>query len=194
MNKSLLLLLALVILMPCATFAQDDDTTPVENIEAVEPDKKVKNVPEYDPLAPARAAFYSAVLPGLGQAYNKQYWKIPIAYGGFATTIYFYVKNDREYDRFRDAFKRRLAGFEDDEFFGVVTDDGLIEAQRFYQRNKEISILVTVGVYILNIVDANVAAHLRQFNVNEDLSFEPEFEFNELTGKTNLGVSLNYRF
>ena len=80
------------------------------------------------------------------------------------------------------------------EFFGVVTDNGLIEAQRFYQRNKEISILVTVGVYILNIVDANVAAHLRQFNVNEDLSFEPEFEFNELTGKTNLGVSLNYRF
>jgi len=180
--------------MPCATFAQDDNATPVENIEAVEPDKKVKSVPEYDPLAPARAAFYSAVLPGLGQAYNKQYWKIPIAYGGFATTIYFYVKNDREYDRFRDAFKRRLAGFEDDEFFGVVTDDGLIEAQRFYQRNKEISILVTVGVYILNIVDANVAAHLRQFNVNEDLSIEPEFEFNELTGKTNLGVSLNYRF
>ena len=194
MNKSLLLLLALVILMPCATFAQDDDATPVENIEAVEPDRRVKATPEYDPLAPARAAFYSAVLPGLGQAYNKQYWKIPIAYGGLATTIYFYVKNDREYDRFRNAFKRRLAGFEDDEFFGVVTDNGLIEAQRFYQRNKEISILVTVGVYILNIVDANVAAHLRQFNVNEDLSFEPEFEFNELTGKTNLGVSLNYRF
>jgi len=169
------------------------------NIEIVEvakerKPKRVKKVPEYDPLAPARAAFYSAVLPGLGQAYNEQYWKIPIAYGGLATTVYFYIRNDKEYDRFRDAFKRRLAGFEDDEFFGQVTDQGLIEAQRFYQRNKEVSLLVTVAVYVLNIVDANVSAHLRQFNVSEDLSLTPDFNFDELSGKTSLGMSLNFRF
>ena len=194
MNKSLLFLLVFLLCSAGISFSQEDSLIIKTETKKVLKPKKIKVVPEYEPLAPARAAFYSAVLPGLGQAYNKQYWKIPIAYGGFATTIYFYVQNDREYDRFRDAFKRRLAGFEDDEFFGVVTDNGLIEAQRFYQKNKEISLLVTVGVYILNIVDANVTAHLRQFNVNEDLSFEPEFEFNELTGKTNLGLSLNYRF
>lgn len=156
--------------------------------------KPVKDVPAYDALAPARAAFYSAVLPGLGQAYNKQYWKIPIAYGGLATTVYFYIRNDNEYNRFRDAFKRRLAGFEDDEFFGRVTDQGLIEAQRFYQRNKEISLLVTAAVYVLNIVDANVSAHLRQFNVSEDLSLQPDFRFDEFSGKTSLGMSLNFKF
>ena len=61
-----------------------------------------------NPLAPARAAFYSAVLPGLGQAYNKKYWKIPIVYGAIGTGVYFYTTNDREYQRFRDAYKERL--------------------------------------------------------------------------------------
>ena len=137
---------------------------------------------------------YSAVLPGLGQAYNKDYWKIPVAYAGLAIPIYFYINNDKEYNRFRDAYKRRLAGFEDDEFFGQVNDDGLIEAQRFYQRNKEISLLVTAAIYVINIVDANVSAHLRQFNVSDDLSLQPDFQFDEFSGKTHYVMSLNYKF
>ena len=81
----------------------------------------------YDPLAPQRAAFYSAVLPGLGQAYNKKYWKIPIIYAGMATGVYFYLQNDKDYDRFRNAYKRRLAGFTDDEFYG--DNEGLVIAE-----------------------------------------------------------------
>src|SRR5690554_5849799 len=79
----------------------------------------IKPFPEYDPLAPSRAAFYSAVVPGLGQAYNKSYWKIPIIYAGMATGIYFYKQQDQDYNRFRDAYKRRLAGYKDDEFYGT---------------------------------------------------------------------------
>ena len=160
-------------------------------------DQKEKEYEPYNALAPAKAAFYSAVLPGLGQAYNGSYWKIPIAYAGIGTGVYFYLENDKQYDRYRDAYKDRLAG-RIDEFTvnGVqnISTDRLVDAQEFYQKNKEISILVTVGVYILNIIDANVEAHLRQFNVDEDLSVKPNLDFNSLSGKTNYGLTLNYSF
>ncbi|PKO99264.1 MAG: hypothetical protein CVU03_02570 [Bacteroidetes bacterium HGW-Bacteroidetes-2] len=146
----------------------------------------------YDPLAPSRAAFYSAVIPGLGQAYNKKYWKIPIIYAGIGTSIYFYVNRNQEYNRFRDAYKRRLAGFTDDEFQGIANET-LIRAQQREKRNKDVSIAVAVGFYLLNIVDANVDAHLKQYNVSEDLSFQPNVEFNALNATTNYGFSLTYQ-
>ena len=147
-----------------------------------------------DPLAPSRAAFYSAVVPGLGQAYNKKYWKIPIIYAALGTSVYFYINNNKEYNRYRDAYKRRLAGYEDDEFIGRVTDDGLRNAQKLYKRNKELSLLITVGIYALNIIDANVDAHLLQYNVDDNLTLTPHLKINELDAKTNLGLTLNFSF
>jgi len=147
-----------------------------------------------DPLSPARAAFYSAVLPGLGQAYNKKYWKIPIVYAGLGIGIYFYIDNNKEYNRYRDAYKRRLAGFEDDEFFGTVTTDGLEEAQKQFGRNREISLLVTLAIYALNIIDANVDAHLLQYNVDDNLSLKPHYKLNEFDNTGDLGLTLNFKF
>ena len=151
----------------------------------------------YDPLSPARAAFYSAALPGLGQAYNGKYWKIPIVYTALGVGVYFYFDNDRQYDRYRSAYKQRLAGdpdeFTDENGSPILSTAALIDAQKFYQRNKEISILVTVGIYALNIIDANVDAHLQQFNVSEDLSLRPSLNFDRVTGKADYGVSLNFR-
>ena len=147
-------------------------------------------------LRPSKATFYSAVLPGLGQAYNKKYWKIPVVYGALATGIYFYNQNDQDYNRYRNAYKRRLAGFTDDEFYGngqypAISNDGLIRAQKTLKRNKELSILVTVGLYILNIIDANVDAHLLQYNLDENLTLIPNIEFNEVQNTSNFGISLN---
>ncbi|MDC7995541.1 DUF5683 domain-containing protein [Altibacter sp. HG106] len=155
------------------------------------------SVVAYDPLAPSKAAFYSAVVPGLGQAYNKRYWKIPVIYAGIAAGVYFYVQNDKDYDRFRNAYKRRLAGFTDDEFFGtgsepVISNDRLIDAQKNAQKNKDVSILVAIGFYLLNIVDANVDAHLRQFNVSEDLSLQPKVEVDPIRAQTQYGLSFRY--
>ena len=149
---------------------------------------------EYDALSPSKAAFYSAVLPGLGQAYNKKYWKIPIVYAAIGTGIYFYVTNNNQYNDVRDAYKRRLAGFQDDEFQGQLTDDGLLEAQKTLRRNKELSLLITFGLYALNIIDANVDAHLMQFNVNDDLSFKPHYKIEEFDNKGRFGLTLNYQF
>jgi len=148
---------------------------------------------EINPLAPSKAAFYSAIVPGLGQAYNKKYWKIPIVYGAIGTSLYFYISNNKKYHKYRDAYKHRLAGFEDDEF-QYLDDARLIQAQRFYQRNRDLSLLLSVGFYILNIVDANVDAHLLQFNVSDKLSLQPDVYQNDINYKTNIGLSFNYKF
>ena len=152
-----------------------------------------------DPLRPAKAAFYSAVLPGLGQAYNKKYWKIPIVYAAIGTGFYFYLDNNKLYKQYRNAYKRRLAGFTDDEFYGpgdtpFLSDEALIRAQRTLKRNKELSMLVTVGLYVLNIIEANVDAHLLQYNLDENLALKPFIDFNNPNYTTQICLSLNIKF
>ncbi|WP_224490047.1 DUF5683 domain-containing protein [Robertkochia flava] len=160
---------------------------------------------QINPLSPARAAFYSAILPGLGQIYNKSYWKVPLVYGAIGTGLYFYINNTNEYNRYRDAYKSRLAGFQNDEFYDInnsgiipgspdVSDEALRNAQEFYQRNRDLSLLITVGLYALNIIDANVDAHLKQYNVNDNLSFKPFIEQDQTSFNTNFGLTLNLKF
>jgi hypothetical protein len=180
-----------------SALAQTQDTLTVEKNTLVVVKDTLKTKAPYNPLAPSKAAFYSAVVPGLGQAYNKKYWKIPIVYAGIATGIYFHVKNNQDFNRFRDAYKRRLAGFTDDEFFGagatpIISDDRLIDAQRSAQRNKDVSIIVSLAFYMVNIIDANVDAHLRQYDVSDDLSIEPNFELNPINTRPNYGLALKF--
>ena len=151
------------------------------------------------PLRPSKAAFYSAVLPGLGQVYNKKLWKIPLVYGAIGTALYFYFDNVKTYDRYRNAYKRRLAGFTDDEFYGpgitpYISEDALIRAQRTLKRNKEMSMLIAIGMYALNIIDANVDAHLLQYNMDENLSLKPVIDFDNPNCYAQVGLSLNFRF
>ena len=146
-----------------------------------------------NPLAPSKAAFYSAILPGLGQAYNKKYWKIPIVYGAIGTGIYSYIWNNKKYHQYRDAYKRRLLGYTDDNF-QYLDKDRLISAQKFHQKNRDLSALITGFIYILNIVDANIDAHLMQFNVNDNLSIKPDMNQNQIDYQFNYGMTLTYRF
>ena len=161
---------------------------------------------EVNPLAPSKAAFYSAVFPGLGQLYNRRYWKLPIVYAALGTGVYAYIYNDDLYNRFRDAFKRRRAGFTDDEFYdlnnsGIVpgspdfSDEALQDAQERYQRDRDLALLITIALYALNIIDANVDAHLRQFNVDENLSLDvrPYLEYHPITADPNYGLSLTIK-
>jgi hypothetical protein len=148
---------------------------------------------DIDPLTPAKAAFYSAVLPGLGQAYNKKYWKIPLVYGAIGTSLYFYLDSNTKYHQYRDAYKRRLEGYSDDKY-SYLDDSRLIAGQKFYQRNRDLSALFVVAFYALNIIDANVDAALLQFNVDENLSVRPVIYPNDVTLKTNVGLTFNYNF
>ena len=173
-------------------FAQTDSLSVKEEKVVIAKDSLIQKE-NYDPLAPAQAAFYSAVVPGLGQAYNKKYWKIPIIYAGIGTGIYFYTRNTKDYNRFRDAYKRRLLGFEDDEFQGI-SSDRLIDAQKTASRNRDVSIIVSIAFYVLNIIDANVDAHLAQYNIDDDLSLRPHFKYNEFDNSSDVGLTLNFKF
>ncbi len=147
-----------------------------------------------DPLRPAKAAFYSAILPGLGQAYNKKYWKIPLVYGLLGTAVYVYRFNDIGYNDVRNAYKRRLEGYKDDKFSYITDDARLVSAQKSYERNRDLSTFFIIGVYVLNIIDANVDAHLKQFNVNDKLSFRPDIQTNDITSQRNIAFTINYQF
>lgn len=198
MKNKLLFIFFLGIILPLS--AQESDTLAIDKKEIplkIEETGIIKE--EYDPLAPSRAAFYSAVVPGLGQVQNKKYWKIPIIYAGMATGVYFYKEQNKDYNRFRDAYKRRLAGFKDDEFYGpgnepMISNDRLINAQRSAQKNKNISVMVVAAFYLLNIIDANVDAHLKQYEVMEDLSIKPNLEVDPLYNRTNYGLVMTFNF
>ncbi len=199
LNKRLYILL-LCLFSALYSFSQKEkDSTSIALGESPIKANKTLTKKAIDPLRPSKAAFYSAILPGLGQAYNKKYWKVPIVWGAIGTGVYFYVKNDKQLDRYRGAYKRRLAGFKDDEFYGpndtpFISDDGLIRAQQQFRRNKEVSLLVTFLFYSLNIIDANVDAHLLQFNVDQNLSLSPHYQYNQMENTSDLGVTLNFKF
>jgi len=181
------------------------DTLAIENLVIIDSLTFTKEA--INPLAPSKAAFYSAVLPGLGQIYNKKYWKAPIVWGAIGGSIYMYALKNDTYNRFRTAFKRRQAGFLDDEFVdlqnnnepGQVPDFDLgdLESQQErFQEERDLWLVATIAIYALNIVDANVTAHLKQFNIDDNLSFdfEPYFDVNPVSNSANYGMALTIKF
>ena len=152
----------------------------------------------YNPLTPARAAFYSAILPGLGQTYNKDYWKVPIVYGALAIPIYYYATNNTTYKRYRRAFKLREAGLKDEFVFDngteLISRSGLISAQKTLKQNRDTSLLTFAALYVLQVLEASVSAHLLQFNVNDQLSFDPKIYQTPYTEQTVVGIALNFNF
>ncbi len=208
------------VLFAMTSFGQEEKTNEQE-VDSLKTDLKnegllvidtlVSKKKEINPLAPGKAAFYSAILPGLGQIYNKRYWKVPIVYLVLGTGVYAYTFNNNRYNRFRNAFKRRRAGFTDDEFWDLRTpDDGIKPAtpdfdmgdlenqQERYQRDRDLTLLVTIIMYALNVVDANVDAHLKQFNIDGDLSLDfevqPYLDVNPITNNPNYGLALTLKF
>ncbi|REE82248.1 hypothetical protein BX611_1794 [Lutibacter oceani] len=153
---------------------------------------------EFDMLSPAKAAFYSAILPGLGQAYNKKYWKIPLIYGALGGGIYFYDFNNTRYNRARTAFKLSLDG-KPHEFDGengniFLSEDALIRAQKTYKKDRDLSILVTVALYVLQVLEASTNAHLLQHNVDDNLTLSPQIIKDVTNNKSVMVASLNFKF
>ena len=135
-----------------------------------------------DPLTPSKAAFYSAIIPGLGQAYLGKTWKIPIIYSAIGASLYYFDLNNKEMNEYRNAYKRRLNGFFDDRFLELaipITTEQLLLGMEFHKNYRDIALVLAVLSYMLNILEANVSAHLLQFNVSEDLSVTPNLIIDE---------------
>jgi len=169
-----------------------------ENSSIIVQDSLKVNSNKYNPLSPAKAAFYSAVLPGLGQAYNKKYWKIPFVYAALGSGVYFYNANNKNYNRIRDAYKLRI-NEKPDEFDGLngnvyLSKEALVSAQKAYRKDRDLSLLVTIGLYVLQIVEASTNAHLLQHNVDKSLTLNPKLIQDNGSNKTIVGASLNFNF
>lgn len=145
--------------------------------------------------SPKKAALMSGLLPGLGQAYNKKYWKIPIIYGGFAGLGYATGINAKRYRTYRDAYSI-VVNSDSISYYNVsgndYTESQLNDLKNYYKRNRDLSIIFTGVLYFLNVIDAVVDAHLFEFDISDDLSLriEPAMNLN-LSGTGFAGIRLN---
>ncbi len=127
--------------------------------------------------SPTKATIMSACLPGLGQLYNKKYWKIPVIYAGFGLMTYFIYTNADQYLNFKCAYIESIGGNQNGSYGYLVqryTSSELLSTREFYRRNLEVSILITALWYIVNILDATVDAHLYTFNITDNLTMKVE--------------------
>lgn len=136
-----------------------------------------------------KASVLSAVIPGAGQVYNKKYWKVPIVYATMGTALYFANENMQSFKKYKNALENRNNGQED--LYPNVSDSEMLTVIDFYQRNRDISYILTAVAYILNIVDASVDAHLFDFNINENLSVSTQTTIN--TNFNNIQPVLSFQ-
>lgn len=152
-----------------------------------------------------KATTLSTICPGAGQIYNKSYWRVPIVIGGLASTIYTIDWNNRGYQRFKTAYTLRVDYEKNpekypngsaDEFRGAYTSTFLKNLKDSYRRNRDLCILLTAGVYVLNIIDAHVDAHLKDFDISDNLAMdiEPYFGTTTVNTQPTFGVNLSVKF
>jgi len=144
---------------------------------------------------PRKALMYSAVLPGAGQFYNKKYWKIPLVYGGFAFLIYvtgFY--NDLYLD-YREEYFFLVNNPDQNLSPSSLTKDQLKSGMDQARRERDFFLIINGMWYFLQLVDAHVDAHLKEFDVNPKMQvrIEPMMENSMMTGR-NTGISLILKF
>lgn len=148
-------------------------------------DKDLKIVEDFQP-DPTKAVIYSAIFPGLGQIYNKKYWKLPIVYGGFFGVVYAVSWNGSIYGSYRDGYKdimldpaRRTRWHElvsdpervlNDAQLLTQTKESIKRKRDNFRRNRDLAIIIGVGLYALCMIDAYVDAQLYNFTVTPDLS------------------------
>ncbi|MDO4224838.1 MAG: DUF5683 domain-containing protein [Bergeyella zoohelcum] len=178
------------------TITSKPNTSELSSEEIVE-DIEKDNAPTKKMISnPTKAGLYSAVLPGLGQYYNKKYWKISIVWGGIGTGIGIALWNNKQYNRYRNAYVASLNGLPH-EFSSNsnITSTVLGNAQDSAKRQRDYSIAITALVYILGIMDAVVDAHLYEQRKDPDLAVKPTILYDEFGREnTKIGLSFNLKF
>lgn len=144
----------------------------------------------------------SAALPGLGQIYNRRYWKPPIIYAGLGVALYFLIDNQVKFTEARNSYRARMnvAGYTISTKYSTMSSEQILADRDFYRTNRDYSIIGVGGVYLLNIIDAVVDAHLRRFDISDDLSMKvrPSFQYSTVASNGGLapmpGMALTLKF
>lgn len=186
-----------LMLVVSTTVAQRKDTLtakgnaviPVDTVKKTSADTVKKITPHNPRLATKR----SALLPGWGQAYNKKYWKIPIVWGALGTCIGFFIYNRNEYVDARDAYRNMLDNDPTNDYlikpkFRPVDPSGVQQYRNSVRQNVDYSVLAFLLCWGLNVVDATVDGHLKEFNVNENLSMRINPTYMPLTKQSGVSV------
>ncbi|MCY7350206.1 MAG: DUF5683 domain-containing protein [Cytophagaceae bacterium] len=167
-------------------------------------------------IIPRKATIRSAILPGLGQAYIKQYWAIPVLYAGFGTLGFFVYYNQTRYKTLLNAYKELLPKkYEtiDGAYTGKIldanatvdftlngsaytgiTEDRLINSKNFYRRNRDLSYIGVFALWGLNVIEANVSAHLKTFDETDDISWRVTPGAQNQYAQTPFGATLTFNF
>ena len=147
--------------------------------------------------SPGRATLYSTFLPGLGQIYNKHYWKLPIIYGGAAAVTYLAITNRGKAQDYKQEYIRRDKG-EAPNLLPNYPDESILNLYNDYQKSFELSIVVGSILYLVNILDAYVFAHLFSFTINDDLTMYLAPQINHTPAipysTPSLGIKWNISF
>lgn len=177
----------------------------VDSTRIVEMDQQTEEV-----HSPRKATIYSAILPGLGQAYNKKYWKIPVIYAGFATMGYFIYWNNDNYQIMKQAYN----DFTDDnpdtnshlnldgaQFYDLTRESdaqsfrtNVQRQQDYYRRNRDLLIISIIGFYGLNLIDASVDAHFFDFDISEDLTMNWQPVMYHFNQQPVYGINCSFSF
>jgi hypothetical protein len=156
--------------------------------------------------SPRKAALYSTMLPGLGQVYNKKYWKVPVLYAGIAGLTYAIISTNNNYLNYRSAYRIRMDTiastvdpYADKTSKTYLSTDELLNTTKYFHRWRDLSIFGAALLYVLNIVDATVDAHLFTFDVSDDLSLHVQPTWINTAGINNTrnsitGLSLHLNF
>ncbi len=142
--------------------------------------------------SPRKAALLSTALPGLGQIYNQKYWKVPVIYAAFAGLAYSINFNQTKYIKYRNAYITSL----DNTYTGPYSQDQLAILYKYYHRYRDLSVIGVCLLYVLNIADASVDAHLFSFDVDNNLSFNihPTWITTADINHYTTGLSLSIKF
>lgn len=167
--------------------------------------------------SPHKATMYSAILPGLGQAYNQKYWKIPVLYAGIGAVLYGLNFNNKYYNLYKNAYRdfivqdpanKSYAQFafqvgisieEAETTYASYFGNALKNKKTYYKRNRDLCLIGLAGIYALNLIDASVDAHFFDFDVSDDLSIKimpevtPPMNLHDRT-KPTLGMNLSITF
>ncbi len=145
-----------------------------------------------------RAALFSAILPGAGQVYNGKYWKVPIVYSALGTAAFLFQFNNKQYHRFLTGYQQRIDTTLAETIFSEdIATDVLEQYKNSTRRNRDLSVVIFLAVYGLNIIDATVDAELSDFDVSDDLSLKISPEIIPLYGKykkNTIGLTLCFNF
>ena len=139
----------------------------------------------------------SVVVPGLGQVYNKHWWKAGIIYGAGGALVYAIDFNTDRYKAYKTAYRLRVDGDPDtdDEVFTFLTDAGVKSRRDYFDKNRQVSYVGLVFIYVLNVVDAFASSHLNSFELSDDLSsilpLLPDYSLVDISYSISLGKKKN---